>query len=246
LELAAKSDPSILLAVQQLKAQIPSLAKNLVESHPHLGHSEAGSARGYIRNGEFRVRSRSLDDGSIIQPTDDASKSVATILKKAGFEQSPIAEAVATLQNAPENLPLEIAPGLIVAKWTVDRVELDLSKSQIMNPLIPVKMAFEFLACHVGEAIYDKGPQLAEIRRAMCTMEFGSKTIMVERLTSNKYQSFHGLCFEGNDPYAIVLIRLFGWLAYRVHFLKLSIGGPRFVYTHYIDTSEERVALCES
>jgi hypothetical protein len=67
--------------------------------------------------------------------------------------------------------------------------------------------------------------------------------IRVERLTSNQYEPFHGVCFEGNDPYAKVQIRLFGWLAFRVHFLHLAIGGERFVYTHRLDSMNEDVSI---
>ncbi len=245
LEGAAKSDPSVLLAVQHLSERIPYLAKSIVESHSHIGYSEPGAARGYIQNGEFRVRSQSLDDGSIIQPTDDATKSIATILRKSGYQESPIENAVAALQDAPENKLVEVAPGLEVVKWRLDRVELDLSNAQMMNPLIPAKIAFEFLACHAGTAIYDQVPQLSEVRRALYTMETESDSIRVDRLSSSKYEPFHGICFEGNDPYARVQIRLFGWLAFRVNFLRLSVGGPRFVYTHRLDTSEERADIID-
>ncbi len=245
LERAAKSDPSVLLAVRHLSKQIPSLAGELLESHPHIGYSERGAAPGYVKNGAFRVRSQSLDDGSIIQPTDDAAKSITTILKRAGYEKSPIERAVAALREAPENKRVEVAPILEIVKWRTDRIALDLSKTKMMNPLIPAKIAFEFLACHAGTAIYDEVPQLSEVRQALCTMETVSDSIRVDRLSSNKYKPFHGICFEGNDPHAIVQVRLFGWLAFRVHFLKLSIGGPRFIYTHRLDTGEEHAAIVD-
>jgi hypothetical protein len=61
----------------------------------------------------------------------------------------------------------------------------------------------------------------------------------------NKYEPFHGIVFEGNDPYAKVLIRLFGWLAFRVHFLRLACSGSRFVYTHRLDEQQEHVGQAE-
>jgi len=138
-----------------------------------------------------------------------------------------------------------VAPGLEIVKWRTDRIALDLSKTQMMNPLIPAKIAFEFLACHAGTAIYAEVPQLSEVRQALCTMYTASPSIRVDRLASNKYDPFHGICFEGNDPHAKVQIRLFGWLAFRVHFLRLAIGGPRFVYTHRLDTGEEHAAMVD-
>lgn len=216
-----------------------------MESHLHIGQSQPGPARGYIQNGKFRVRSQTLDDGSLIQPTDDARKSIAKILRKSGYEGAPIRKAVAALDEAPEDEKVEIIPGLTVAKWSVQKVVMDFSKAQMMDPLIPAKTAYEFLACHVGNAIYEDAQQLSGIRKALLKMGCWSEIIRVDRLSSNNYEPFHGICFEGNDPYAKVQIRLFGWLAFRVHFLNLAIGGPRFVYTHKLDTGIERVDVID-
>ena len=246
LEATAKSDPSILLAVKNLSEAIPALAKRLIESHPHVGHSKSGLAPGYIRNSEFRVRSRTLEDRSIVQPTDDARKSVAKILRKSGYAEAPIQKVLATFDEIPENKRVEIAPGLEVVKWTVQKIELDHSKGQLIDPLIPAKAAFEFLAAHVGTTIYDDVPPLSEVRQALMTSISETDAIRVERLSSNKYEPLHGIYFEGNDPHAKVQIRLFGWLAFRVHFCHLSIGGPRFVYTHKLDTAEERVDVIDN
>jgi hypothetical protein len=38
----------------------------------------------------------------------------------------------------------------------------------------------------------------------------------VERLEAKEYAPFHGVCFEGNDPYTKIQVRLFGKLSYRV------------------------------
>ena len=230
-----------MLAVGNLSEAIPKLAKRLVESHPHVGHSEPGPVPGYMRNSEFRVTSQKLEDGSIVQPTDAARKAVARILRKLSYAEAPIEEALAEFDETSENKRVEIAPSLEVVKWTVQNIELDLPKGQLMDPLIPAKAAFEFLAAHVRIAIYDDAPELSEVRQALMTPIPETDVIQVERLSSDKYEPFHGICFEGNNPHARVQIRLFGGLAFRVHFLHLSVGGPRFAYTHKLDTAEERV-----
>lgn len=243
LEATAKSDPSILIAARNLQKDIPSLSRTLIHSHPHIGHSSPGPAKGYIKNNEFRVRSRKLEDGSLIQPTEDARKSIDKILQKAGYNNAPIQKALASFDNAPEDMKIEVFPGLEVVKWSIQRLELDLNSAQTMDPLIPVKTAYEFLALHAGTAFYDDIPQLSQIRTSLLNMKLNSDVIRVERLSSNKYEPFHGICFEGNDPYAKIQIRLFGWLAFRVHFLRLSISGPRYVYSHNLDSNEEHIGL---
>ena len=142
----------MLIAAKRLKSQIPDLAASLLESHPHVGHSEPGPAKGFIKNGEFKVRSQKLDDGSLIQPTEHARNSISKILQKSGYEEAPIRRALQAFDGAPENTRLEIVPGLEIVKWSIQRLELDLSCAEFLDPLIPAKTAYELLACHIGPA----------------------------------------------------------------------------------------------
>lgn len=215
------------------------MAKTLLESHPLIGQSAPGPAPGYIKNHEFRVRSQTLEDGTLIQPTDDARKSVQRMLQKAKYAEGTLQKAMRAFDHAPADTKVKIATGLEVVKWSIQSLKLDLSKSRLMNPLIPAKTAYEFLALLVGSAIYDGAPQLTRIRHSLREKVLDPEAIMVERLSSDKYEPFHGICFEGNDPYTKVQIRLFGWLAFRVHFLRLAISAPRLLYTHRLDTGEE-------
>lgn len=115
-----------------------------------------------------------------------------------------------------------------------------------MGTVIPLKIAFEFLACHLGTAIYNDLPQLAEIRQALHSGEDAFDAFHVERLNAEEYQPFHGLCFESNDPYAKVQIRLFGWLGFRVHFHRLAVGGPRVVYTYNLESNQESIRVIDN
>lgn len=245
MESKAKSDPSILLAVKKLQPEIPSLTSEIIGSHPHISHSEPGTNRGYVKNGEYRVKAKKLEDGSLIQPTTDARNSILKTLKRAGHDEEAIFKAMHTFDSVPENEKIELVPDLEVVKWSINKLELDLSSAHLMNPLIPAKTAYEFLACHLSSAIYEDVKQLSDIRDSFIKCELNPDIIKVERLTSNRYEPFHGIYFEGNDPHAKVQVRLFGWLVFRVHFLKLSVGGPRFIYTHKLDNNEEDVRIID-
>ena len=114
-----------------------------------------------------------------------------------------------------------------------------MSSSSLLTPLVPLKIAYEFIACHLGTAIYDEALQIQEIRAALLENIKDHPSFEVERLEVPEYKPFHGICFEGNDPHGKVLIRLFGRLAYRVHFRWLAFDGSRFVYTHCLGTHED-------
>ena len=112
-----------------------------------------------------------------------------------------------------------------------------------MSPLVPLKIGYEFLASHLGCAIYDKAPQMQELRIALINAIEDAPSFEVERLNASEYKPFHSICFEGNSPYSRILIRLFGWLGFRVHFRQLAVGGSRFIYTQYLDTGRENIRI---
>ena len=138
-EAEARADPSIRLAVGNLQAQMPELAKKLSEDQPVLVKGPGGKERGKIQGGELRVKSRRAEDGSLIQPTDHARKSVETILRKSAIGEIPIAEALRKFDETPDNHKTNPAPGLEVVKWSIEKLDLDLSNSRLMSPLIPLK-----------------------------------------------------------------------------------------------------------
>lgn len=227
------------MAIERLRAHIPDLARELMENQDFVAVGAGPKSRGYVRGEEFRVKSQQLEDGSLIQPTDIARNSIETILKKQGMEDFQILESLQTFDEAPENHPVALAPGLEIVNWATNSIRLDFSNSRLMSSLVPLKIAFEFLACHLGTAVYDEAPQINDFRRVLREEYEDDPCFKVDRLNAADYKPFHGICFEGNDPHARVLIRLFGWLAFRVHFLRLSVSGPRFIYTHMLDSGEE-------
>ena len=186
------------------------------------------------------MRAKTNPDGSLIQPTPDARNSFDTILRRQGYDAPFRAEAIRVLDDAPENVRVTVAPGLEVVKWEVTKLELALD-GPLMDAVVPLKIAFEFLACHLGTAVYDKTPPLDEVRRALAGGPIDPHWVSVERLTAAKARPFHGVMFEGNVPHARSQIRLFGKLAFCVHFLRLAVDGPRGQYTHDLVTNEEHV-----
>ena len=235
LEASVRSDPAVLLAAKNLSGRVPKLPTRLIENHPHVGRAEHGPVPGYMRNGEFRAKPCELGDGSIVQAKDRARESIATMLRRSG---QAVAPALAAFDGAPENKRVEIAPGLDIAHWTVHDIELDLNTSQSMDQVVPVKIAFEFLAICVGTAVYGGDAQLSEVRRVLTTCNLDSDAIKVERRHSGQYKPFHGICIDTTVPHVTVQVRLFGWLAFLVHFHHLCVDES-FVYTHALDSASE-------
>ncbi len=239
-EAAARHDPTIRLLVNGLSKEIPILAQSILHKQRVVSASPGGKASGYVRDGEFVVEAHKKDDGSLIQPTPQARQSIETMLKRQGYDAPFQAEALARFDQAADNARVELAPGLEVVKWQITGIELALD-GPLMDPVVPIKTAYEFLACHLGTGICEEAPPLKEVRRVLNGGEIDPSQILVERLHAPQSRSFHGIIFEGNHPHARVQVRFFGKLAFRIHFQRLAVGGPRGQYTHDLAANEESI-----
>ena len=120
----------------------------------------------------------------------------------------------------------------------------DLSAGETLTSLVSLKIAYEFAVLSFGTPMLaDDNPALREIRRALIEGDEGAPVYMVEEKFARDRtpRAFHGIAFEGNDPHAVIQVRLFGYLAYRVHFPNLAIQKAPFGYTHTLKDAQERL-----
>ena len=213
-EKVAKTDPSVRIALENLAFVIPEIYSEVIQNEPFLAKSGGGSVSGFFRNGDFRVLSFKNADGSLILPTSNARKSIETMLMRQGCTELQIAQAIRRFDDASSNEIFRIHEGIEASKWDIERLEIDFSGTSLMNPLVPLKIAFEFMACQLGSAIYSTEPQLQQIRQVLVTQQSDDQCFGVDRLNAQEYKPFHGIAFEGNNPYAQFQVRLFGWLGF--------------------------------
>jgi hypothetical protein len=188
------------------------------------------------------VYSQRLPDDSLIQPTPLAAKTVRRMLERESRDAASISLAMRRFEEAPENTPVSLTQTLEIVKWSIEGIQPSLD-GPMLNPVVPLKTAYEFLALHLNGAICQEVPALTAARNALMGGAIDSAYLEVERLQAPKAKPFHGILFEGNNPHATVQVRLFGQLAFRVRFKTLAVGGPRFVYTHDLSANKEHVAL---
>ena len=186
--------------------------------------------------GKFVPKVQKLDDGSFIFPADGSLKQVTQLAKVYGVEPYNITPD--RLQDLLSGESVEAASGITITNWSLDSIKPDLSGEEI-DPIVPAKIAFEFLALHCGSEIYENPPQLASIRCQLTDGHLSKDDVLVERLDARNNRLFHGLVYEGNNPGARVQIRLFGSLAFRVEFCRLSISSTRYAYTHDLVSGSE-------
>lgn len=154
LEGKAKTDPTVRLLAQQLKPQISTLATTLEQGQRYRVHGPGPSSVGYIKDGVLRVQAAKLADSSLIQDTSNAAISIASMLRRDGASPPEIESALRAFAVAPENTRVTLSKNIDVVKWSVENMQLSLD-GPLMNSLVPAKSAYEFLALHVGQAIYE-------------------------------------------------------------------------------------------
>ena len=213
----------------------------LLTSQKFFRSGPGPSSMGFVKNGQFQVSSSQLPDGSLIQDTPLAVSTLREMLKRDGLDPQATESALNRFLAAPDDVLIQLSPGIEVVKWSVAGLKLGLD-GPMLNLLVPAKSAYEFLALHVGRAIYENTPPLDAIRRALTSGVLEERAVLVERLHAPDAIPIHGLVFEGNNPYAKVQVRIFGKLAFRVHFRCLSVAGPRGMYTQDLATKHESIA----
>ena len=235
-ESLVREDPKIRLEIERLASKRPDLADKLRQGLEYIGHSEQGALRGYMQNEEFIVKRKQLGDGSLIVRPGESLDHVRRMAKRE--DRGLLFRIDNDLDHLSSGESVEAAPGIEITNWIVDSVKPDLSRP-VIAPVVPAKIAFEFLALHSGDKIYENPPQIASIRRQLLAGELSEGDIQVKRLIAQNERLFNGLAFEGNDPGAKVQIRLFGQLAFRVQFRQLAIHCPRWGYTHDLISGED-------
>jgi hypothetical protein len=225
-EAALKSDPSIRLAVEHLKSQIPEIAAALTDGQPFFATSARGNVRGIVKGERFRASASRETDGSLIQPTPAGRKTIAAWLS----EQYDTAEAERLLREfdeAPDDTEIDLG-AVRAIKWSHDDPRPALTGS-LVDEVPILKAAYEFLACHLMGSIYH--PRFDDVRAAILGEPHRADAYTIERLRGDRYAPMHGLALEAGMPHIVVQVRFFRWLAFRVHVLDVAWGGLRYVHT---------------
>ena len=237
-EAKVKTAPSIQLAIEQPALQIPSPTSKLREHQNYVVKSAGRKVRAHLKHGNLYIEPTRQPDGSLWYSTSDAHNHLKNILRKQGATNQEISDNLEKFDNASENESIQLGPSLRVTKWKIDSVDLALD-GDLINNLVLLKIAFEFLAVHAGEQIYSNRPDLSEIRQILRGKKTASNSYTIERLGRKKYEPIHGLIVRTGEPNVVVDICLFGLSIFRVKFRDVALRGPRYSYTCDLESGEE-------
>jgi hypothetical protein len=238
-EARAKTDPSIRIAIANLKSELPLLYNSIESGQLYELTTDIGSMPGKFDNGTVRGRTKKMPDNSLMVPEEHTHRKLQEILKKGGLGADEIARAIKIYDEAPPEKKIEIAPRTSIVRRMTKAAKQNMTGGRLLDPLVCLKVVYEFAALVFGSPVFANNLALNEIRRALRERDNNTPVFRVDVLMASSYKPFHGIVFEGNKPYAMFQIRLFGRLAYRIHLPKLRFDREPVAYTHFLATGEE-------
>lgn len=179
-----------------------------------------------------------LADGSLIVPESEVPRKIKENLKKSGWDEVMIEEALARWRSAAAGEVVVLGAGYSIKKWNNHPSSPTYTESEL-NPLVPLKMAYEFVALLIGGAIYS--PKLQFLRDVLKKQDRKLAQGIVSYNWAGKADAFHGIIFEGNNDVAQFQVRILGLLAYTIRFPGIAIEHPRFAYTQRLDSGKDWV-----
>lgn len=232
----ARLAPELRRAAAGMATDLGELAEALEIGARYVAHFEEQQVLQKVRSdGQFGTAK--LADESLIVPEAEATNRISSILGKRGASEQEVNAAIEKWAGAEAGLILDLGRNVIVRKWA-NHPATPAYTEPVMSRLVPLKTAFEF-AVILGVANLKLSPALERIREALQQQdEAFAKAVVTER-RAPKPAPFHGIAFTGNNPAAVLKVRLFGLLAYEVTLPATALSFGSLVYTHRLDTGED-------
>lgn len=236
-----KSDPSVRLAVEALKGDVPDLYEKLTDKALFSGMASDGSI---IQASKRRDRVKILPSrgagGSIIRDTAGMTTVLRTILQRGGATEQQIALNQSMFANLEEDIPLRLPTGHTLVKRRTPPLVAQLG-TELVSDRLWALIALEFLSLVIYEDIYRR--TLDPVRQYVMT-ESPSDTVAVEHFSSgDRYDTFHALLLDPQEQAIRVQIRLFRLLVHVVTFKGIEYTGPDPVYLEDLKSRRSFVTL---
>lgn len=228
-------DPGVILAVENLKGEIPKLHSAFTRHVTYVAPGPDGDPM-EIRDG--KLRTRASKEGSLLIASEIAEVELERRMRRMGLPKADIQQQLTAWSTLPDGATLEIAPGLEIKRWTVETQVPKLGES-LIDHRWPVLAALEFLALNLKDGILT--PYFEEIQDYVLGGQQPS-FVAVERLTTRKYAPFHGMRWIQREDVLVCEIHLFGWIVFSVTFSSVRMQGPLAAYLESLDTGKSALS----
>ncbi|VAW04853.1 hypothetical protein MNBD_ALPHA07-1893, partial [hydrothermal vent metagenome] len=223
---------------------IPTLKEKLERGAEYQGQFGDRILKNKLRR-DGNIGTAKLGEKSWIVPEQDTPNHLTSTLRKAGLTDQEISDALSKWEAAPADEIDELDAGYSFLKW-LDHPIMPTYTEPPMSLLVPLKIAYEFAALLVGNDIYR--PEFQHLRQILIDQDEDMAGEIVTYQWAKIPDTFrgipfHGIVFEGNQEVAQFQVRLFDTRAFIVRLSNIAIEHPPIVYTHRLDTGEDRIHM---
>lgn len=235
-----KTDPSIRMAVANLRDRIPALAAQFEEGLDFVAEGKDGVAVVVSqKRGRWKTRAMEASGNSLVLDTEDTATYIRNRLRKQGLSEVE-AESWVNRFGACENgekLRLPTGDALVKNEATVRLPKLT---GRFVDDRVPTLIAFEFLALCLGEP--NLGPEFDPVRDYI---RKGRKTnaVQVVSRTTRRYNPTHTLRLRVKHRAVTILVQFFGWYVFEVNLRGIPIPPKEIVYVEDLETKQRLIAL---
>jgi len=218
-----KEDPSIRLAVRNLRDEIPELFE-LIENGQLYNATDQNknTVRLKYKKSKLEVLTQKQKNGSL----NLRIKNIKQMLKKEGLSENEIADKIQFLQESEPNKTIQLSKTIEIGKWSIGQIFPSL-QSPPLNERFVALMAYEFLSLLLGDLIYEN--QFHFMREFIRNGQQSTKPDIGHFMTRS-YSTEHTIYPELQETETIINIILFGWLWYKVHIKGFRLASSDFVY----------------
>jgi len=240
---ALRSDPSIRMALENLKDELPDLYHSAQDGLPFVGKAVDGSiVRLSCKGSKWRTLTGPGARGSRVQDTRDARRALERILSKQGLSDQEVSRRVELFDSLDEDVPLDLPGGQTFVKRDIPPLTPEL-EAQFVSKRVPALIAYEFLALLIGDLIYqDTFNEIRQyIRAGVCSDRYE-----VQRRSSGKYAPIHAIGLQPDEAHFTVFVRFFRWLVFAVKFYGFTYLGLDAVYFEDLKQRRSLIAISRS
>jgi len=228
-----KADPSIRLAIRNLKNEIPELFEAIEHNQEYTAKDKNNRViKLKYKNSKLEIIAHKRENGSIIEDTKKGVKNIKKILQKEGYSEEEIAKKIELFQELENDKVIFLSKSLKVVKRSINLPSPDL-KVPILDERFIALVAYEYLSLSIGNLILHR--KLDFVREFIKDGK-RSEYLSIDRGATRSYEPWHSIHPEFLETKAIINIILFGWLFFKVHF---NLGPPKIpcpdlVYLEYL------------
>lgn len=216
-----KADPSIRLAVTNLKGEIPDLFDSIEHNQGYVAKDDDNRLiKLKYKKAKLEIIAQKKKRGSIIEDTRKCARNIKNMLLKEGYSEDEIANKIKLLQELENDKEIFLSKSLKVVKRAI-KSPLPNLKGPILDERFIALVAYEYLSLVIGNLILHH--KLDFVRKFIKDGE-KSENLNIEYFTTRCYEPSHTIYPEFLETKVIMNINLFGWLLYKVH---INLGGPK-------------------